>query len=114
MFAFVRRHRPLVFLLIAAQLLLSAPVVNALAAMTSSPVEAMPCAGDMPEPDHCPCCPEGVTNMATCLAACTASVGAPSLLTFDPAPAESAAPPTHVATIFGASDDPPLTPPPIH
>lgn len=114
MFASVRRHRPLVYLLIAAQLLLSVPVVNALAAMSSASVAAMPCAGDMPEQDHCPCCPEGVTNMATCLAACTASVGAPSLPMFEPAPAESAAPPTHVTAILGAADDPPLKPPPIH
>jgi len=44
MVAFVKRRlRPLIYLLVAAQLLLSAPVVNALAAVPASDAETMEC-----------------------------------------------------------------------
>jgi hypothetical protein len=113
MFALVNR-RPLICLLAAAQLLLSVPVVNAMAAFADT-AAAMPCAGDMPAADsgECPCCPDGVTNMASCLAACTASVSAMAPLAIAPVPAAAAAPPSIVAAISGTADDPPLKPPPI-
>jgi hypothetical protein len=113
MFSIVNR-RPLICLLVAAQLLLSVPVVNAMAAFADT-AAAMPCAGDMPADDagECPCCPEGVTNMATCLAACTASVSAMAPLAFTAPAAADIAPPSTVAAISGTADDPPLKPPPI-
>jgi len=117
MVAFVKRRlRPLIYLLVAAQLLLSAPVVNALAAVPASDAETMECAGHMSATQHadgCPCCPDGAGTHASCLAACTAHVGAmPSLLLPEIANT-TAAPVTRLVDTAGAIDDPPLKPPPI-
>jgi hypothetical protein len=115
MFRIMFRHlfRPVAFVLIAAQLLLSAPMVNALPSAGSG---EMPCAeqmsGDRHIPD-CPCCPDGVKSLAGCLTACMpAAAIAPSALIVgaSTSPVESSgaviAPVVYLA-------DPPLKPPPI-
>jgi hypothetical protein len=117
MFNLVRRRhfRRIAFLLVAAQVLLSAPVGSALASITAA-ADPAHCAGMMPVGDHtesCPCCPDGETGTAACLSACMASAGAiPALLV----------PGTHAAIVPAAPlpfvqradlADPPLSPPPI-
>ena len=118
MFAIVKRHlRPVVYLLVLAQLLLSAPVVNAMAGIADTSHASSTCAGHMPEgPGHggeCPCCPDGVTTMAGCLAACIAAVA--PVQSFAPLRIASLAtlPDDPIAVVLGAIADPPLKPPPI-
>lgn len=116
MFAIVKRLRPLIYLLVAAQLLLSAPVVNALASAHASKAAPMECAGHMSAAQHadgCPCCPDGTGTVASCLAACTANVGAPPALVLPVITGSAAAPLTTEIVNTGALDDPPLNPPPI-
>jgi hypothetical protein len=108
-----RLLRPIAFVLIAAQLLLSAPIVNALESLVpgGSPCAEMMAGGA--QHAGCPCCPDGVTSMAGCLAACTAAVGMLSsplertsrILDFVPVE----------ANIRNATrkSEPPLKPPPI-
>jgi hypothetical protein len=109
-----RRLRPVILLLVAAQLLLSAPVVNAMAAFASAHTAVAPCAGDMPtHRGDCPCCPDGVATMATCLAACTPLVGALPVIAVAPASHSDSAPIVAIAANLGGVDDPPLKPPPI-
>jgi hypothetical protein len=91
--------RFIIHVLIAAQLLLSAPIY------------AVPAAADQ---DCCPCCPDGAQGVAACLSACTASVGAIS--TFAPysvALIATAAPPGPRTRGVAEIADPPLKPPPI-
>ena len=112
--------RKLVYVLVAGQLLLSAPVVDAatfVATSTSTAAaDAMPCGHEMPAPDHgkpCPCCPDGVTGMAACLSACVAMVGAlspDSQVPFLESGGAVVALAPHGA--LGAAE-PPLDPPPI-
>lgn len=116
MFAIVKRRvRPLVYLLVLAQLLLSAPLVNAFSGAAAS--HASPaCEGHVPpatEHHGCPCCPDGVMTDAGCLAACTA--GAAPLQSCPPLRLEapSIASDERVAEVFGGIADPPLKPPPI-
>jgi hypothetical protein len=117
MFAIVKRRlRPLIYLLVAAQLLLSAPVVNALASASAGNGPAMECEGHEPATSHtdrCPCCPDGAGTDASCLAACTANVGATPVLILPQAMGTMPAPATTVIAKAGALDDPPLKPPPI-
>lgn len=112
MFAFVKRSiRPLACVLIAAQLLLSAPMVSALSAMSAP--DSMPCAGMMPDTEPCPCCPDGTENMAQCLSACTAAF-AISSAPFAVVPVRTISPSS--APLFvsrHALADPPVKPPPI-
>jgi hypothetical protein len=110
----VRRRwfKPLVYVLVAAQLLLAAPIVSAAAKAT-----AMPCGDSMTMPGSashdCGCCPGDVTSMGDCMSACTAVQAPPpaiavvaSAITFT----DASAPPVVAVTEFG---DPPLKPPPI-
>jgi hypothetical protein len=113
MFAFVKRFiRPLLYVLIAAQLLLSAPVVSALTAAPGS--SAMPCAGMMiGETEPCPCCPEGSESMAQCLSACTAAFG---IVAAHSGVAPAAASSSASAPLFAplaVFAEPPIKPPPI-
>ena len=111
----VRRFsQPLLYVLIAAQLLLAVP------AMASTHVGAaasheMPCDDrPMPADEHdCPCCPDGADSMTDCLVACTlAATAAPSLSVAHVAIA--AAPPfADDFHSFDTPSDPPLNPPPI-
>jgi len=118
MFGTVNRRlaRPLIYVLVAAQLLLSAPVVTALSPSTSDGATEMPCADSMPKADDskpCPCCPDGTTSMAGCLSACTASAAMPPTLSIHVS--SVAAMPVIVAATSNLADlaDPPLKPPPI-
>jgi hypothetical protein len=112
-----RYFRALIHVLIAAQILLSAPVVAAVtvdSAATSS--ASMPCADFMPaaaDGEPCPCCPDGVENAAGCLSACMAMLGAISLATLPPASAMSARPATSLTVPLALAAEPPLKPPPI-
>jgi hypothetical protein len=91
--------KPLVYLLIAAQLLLAVPAMGALSATDA---------------DACPCCPAGADSMNDCLASCTLSAVAlqnaqvlahvsASSMRLEALPS---APPASLA-------EPPLKPPPI-
>jgi hypothetical protein len=113
MFAFVKRiFRPLLYVLIAAQLLLSAPVVSALSAASAS--NAIPCADMMMgDTEPCPCCPEGTESMAQCLSACAAAFGfvvAHSGFVAEPEPSSASAPLFAPLAVFS---EPPIKPPPI-
>jgi hypothetical protein len=110
---FRRILRPVAYALIAAQLLLSAPMVRAFTLLQG---EATPCAESMAGEKHvseCPCCPDGVQSMAGCLTACiSAAAIAPSMASVAVSTAQvemrsfTAAPVAYLA-------DPPLKPPPI-
>ncbi len=110
-----RLLRPLVYILVAAQLLLAPPVVSAFVSGDFGSAVVTPCAGEMPvaaESDPCPCCPDGISK-AECLANCTAVVAAaPSL------PLVTVCIVANVIAIAPVSgvvclSDPPLKPPPI-
>jgi hypothetical protein len=113
MFAFVKRLlRPLLYVLIAAQLLLSAPVVSALTA--ASATNAVSCADmRMGDTEPCPCCPEGAESMAQCLSGCTAAFGfvvAHSGFVSEPESSSASAPLFAPLAVFA---EPPIKPPPI-
>jgi len=111
---FRRIHRSLVHVLIAAQLLLSAPIVNALDVIASD--GATPCAEQMASghhDSHCPCCPDGASSQASCLSACIATAAiVPSVLVVAARanPVESRG---EVVAPIAYLADPPLKPPPI-
>ena len=120
MFGLVNRRfiRTLVYVLVAGQVLLSAPIASAMGQGTGTGVASseMPCADSMPQTDDskpCPCCPDGTSSVAACLSACTASVAVlPTLVVHA---VKTAALPSPVATFPQIADlaDPPLKPPPI-
>jgi len=118
MFSNVNRRffRTLIYVLVAGQALLSAPIASAMGNGATAAVAEMPCADSMPQTDDskpCPCCPDGTSSMAACLSACTGSAATLS------APAAHAvkavALPSPAAAFPQIVDlaDPPLTPPPI-
>jgi len=110
-----RLLRPLVYVLVAAQLLLSAPVVNAFAAGEPASAMAAACAGEMMHADHagkCPCCPDGM-SMSACLATCaTAAAIAPVLLVTTVSVVTTLIADAPVAALVSLAA-PPLKPPPI-
>lgn len=111
----VRRFsQALIYVLIAAQLLLAVPAM-ASAHIGATAAHEMPC-DEMPMPADghpCPCCPDGADSMTDCLVACTlAATAAPSIsisqVTLAPAPL--------IVEIFHSFDtpsEPPIKPPPI-
>ncbi|MFO1505174.1 MAG: hypothetical protein U1F39_15410 [Steroidobacteraceae bacterium] len=112
--------RPLVYALVAVQLLLSVPVATAWAAEVTAQAptaQSMPC-DDMNMPgeghsEHCPCCPEGSTGAMDCQTACAASVGLFMVARFL-LPSPVAVPTVEpLPVIFLPLADPPLKPPPI-
>jgi hypothetical protein len=114
-----RTFRPLVYALMAVQLMLSVPVASVWA--SEVPAEAVmalsiPCDGMQPaehHSKHCPCCPDGAAGASDCQAACVMGVAIlPVAHCFLPNPvAVSAAEPQPVNFLLLA--DPPLKPPPI-
>jgi len=119
MFSPVNRRklvRPLIYVLAAAQLLLSAPIVSAMSGEIGSSAKDMPCAESMPRTDDakpCPCCPDGIMNMAACLSACTTAVAAlPGIQIHLSTTTASPASDPRFANIAELAD-PPLKPPPI-
>ena len=117
MVALVKRPlRPVLWLLVIAQLLLSAPVVNAMAALHPAGSAATDCATGMADTRHareCPCCPDGVGTLASCLASCSATVGALPSFELPRSSPQVAAPASTIAVNDSIVDDPPLKPPPI-
>jgi len=118
MFDVVNRRfiRALVYVLVAGQVLLSAPVASAMGNGASAAVAEMPCADSLPQTDEsnpCPCCPEGTSGVAACLSACTASVAALPTTVAQLKP--TAAVPALAPVSLPAADlsEPPLKPPPI-
>lgn len=118
MFVLVNRRliRTLIYVLVAGQALLSAPIASAMGNGASAGAAEMLCADSMPQADDskpCPCCPDGTASIAGCLSACAASVAAL------PAPAvqivRMAAQPAPGTAFPQIADlaDPPLKPPPI-
>jgi hypothetical protein len=111
-----RFFRALVHLLIAGQLLLSAPIVPAMSGASAMGSSGVHCADSMPDPaaaDACPCCPEGETSTAACLSACAASVGAISTLELPTVSLTAAPVPLFPFVHVARAVDPPLKPPPI-
>lgn len=106
--------RPLLFALVAAQLLQAVPVMASTQASGSSHHE-MPC-DQLPTPaddGSCPCCPDGADSMKNCLASCTlAAAIAPSIFIVHVVSSVSEA---FVDSSYRvtALSDPPLKPPPI-
>ena len=118
MFSPVNRRivRPLVYILAAAQLLLSAPIVTATTLPATNSATEMPCAASMPmvnDSKSCPCCPDGTKGMAACLSACTAAVAALPTLSIHVS-RNATMPVITSAIVYRAEQaDPPLKPPPI-
>jgi hypothetical protein len=112
-----RHFRTLVTVLVAAQILLSAPVVAAVTFDAETPGTAsMPCADMMPaaaDGEPCPCCPDGVENAAGCLSACLSTLGATPMTTPAFASGESAKAMTTLAVPLARAAEPPIEPPPI-
>jgi hypothetical protein len=111
-----RRVRSLIYVLVAGQLLLSAPIVTAMAPSTSGSAAQMPCADSMPkadEPKPCPCCPDGTTHMAGCLSACTISAAVPAALSIHVAQVVTLTVVVAGSTSRAELADPPPNPPPI-
>ncbi len=110
----VRRFSQLlIYVLIAAQLLLAVPAM-ASAHIGAAATHEMPCDEiPMPADDHpCPCCPDGADSMTDCLVACTlAATAAPSISIAHVA----LAPELPIFELFHSFDtpsDPPVKPPP--
>ncbi|HEX6638730.1 MAG TPA: hypothetical protein VF033_13815 [Steroidobacteraceae bacterium] len=107
-----RLFRKLMYAVIAVQILAAPPVAGAFAKLLPD----AHCASWLPagiDPDSCPCCPDGVTNMVSCLSACTASAAAIPSFEY-PAPCTmilrvAVSPPVQRT----APSEPPLHPPPI-
>jgi hypothetical protein len=73
--------KPLVFLLVAAQLLLAAPV-NTFSRVLATDSSSHACDTMTPaaDPGHCPCCPDGPESMNDCLATCVLGAAAVAML----------------------------------
>jgi hypothetical protein len=112
-----RPAKPLIFLLIAVQLLLVVPAISAASVSTAGAME-MPCDGmpmheSVDGDDPCPCCPDGASSMTDCLASCMlAAVAAPAITSTQFVTSHA---PPYVETPFTADSfsSPPLNPPPI-
>jgi hypothetical protein len=118
MFGLVNRRfiRTIVYVLVAGQALLSAPVVSAMASGATAVASEMPCADSMLQTDDskpCPCCPEGTDGVAACLSACNASVAGFSALTVQIHRAPLLQAPMPAAVAVADLAEPPLKPPPI-
>jgi hypothetical protein len=112
-----RHFRVLIHVLVAAQVLLSAPVV---AAVTHAPdaagMSGMPCQDSMPamaDGEPCPCCPDGIDSAASCLSACVAALGSISTMTLPRAITSSSKSIGTSSVPLACAAEPPLKPPPI-
>lgn len=110
-----RFTRALIYMLVSAQLLLSVPVATAFADAASASAE-MPCADSMPMADDgkpCPCCPDGATDTAACLSACTASSAPVPMISLPQRVSSAAALESPPRISVARLAEPPLKPPPI-
>jgi len=112
----LRRARSLIYVLVAGQLLLSAPIVTAMAPSTSGGAAEMPCADSMQKADDskpCPCCPDGTASMSACLSVCTATAAAPPALSIQVSQVITMPTIAGDFSYLAELADPPLKPPPI-
>jgi hypothetical protein len=108
--------KPLVYLVVIAQLLLAVPAMafsgGSSANSGSAPCDQMGMAA-VSNTDHCPCCPDGANSMKDCLVSCTLAAVAPNVH----GTARVSTPVLRVDAIPFAPlvslADPPLKPPPI-
>ena len=110
------RVRSLIYVLVAGQLLLSAPIVTAMAPSTSGSAAEMPCADSMRKSDDskpCPCCPDGTASMAACLSACAATAATPPTLSIQVSQVITMPTIAGDFSYLAELADPPLKPPPI-
>lgn len=110
-----RFFRTLIHVLVAGQVLLSAPVVAAIPAGNATAAE-MPCADSMPQsPDRtpCPCCPDQTSGVAACLSGCAGAAATISIHFLKPITSVSMPAPAAPAVRLVLLADPPLKPPPI-
>lgn len=103
--------KPLAFLLLATQLLLAMPV----GASSASGTQSGACAtmAESHADGHCPCCPDGVSTLKDCLAACTLAATMTSFHVTVPVVRshDAVMPLPGIPAAWAA--DPPLKPPPI-
>jgi hypothetical protein len=114
--------RILVHVLVAAQVLLGAPVANAFVDDVPAAAHAGDAAGsshcadmmaDDSEPASCPCCPDGSTDMTSCFSHCLGTPAAMHNLAFMSTASDSVAPASPALIHPAALAEPPLKPPPI-
>lgn len=105
----------LVYVVVAAQLLLAVPAMAA-AQLGSAPNHQVPCdemsmpaAGDGP----CPCCPDGADSMTDCLVTCTLAATAAPSVSISHVVSTNTPPAVETFHCFESASDPPLDPPPI-
>jgi hypothetical protein len=102
-----RLLKPLVYLLVAAQLLLAVPAMAAAHGAAGSATAAMHC-------DKCPCCPDALDSMKDCLTTCMlGSVAAPGAGTVFVVATAHQRVDSATFTALVSLSDPPLKPPPI-
>jgi len=114
-----RLFKPIVYLLVAAQLLLAVPAMAATFAFSagaSGASESVPC-DQMNAPEHsdgCPCCPDGGMSTASCLASCALAA---AVIPYRDNSVRVSAPASRVEALpsigFASLSSPPLKPPPI-
>jgi hypothetical protein len=118
--------RILVHVLVAAQVLLGAPVANAFVDDAPAAAHAGDSSGDAAGDPHCadlmaddseaascPCCPDGSTDMTSCFSHCLGTSAAMHSLAFMSAASDSVAPASPALIHPAALAEPPLKPPPI-
>ena len=118
MFSLVNRRliRTLIYVLVAGQALLSAPIASAMATGASAGAAEMPCAYSMTQADDskpCPCCPDGTSSIAACLSACAVSVAALPAAAIHVVRSVALRAPAPAFPQIADLADPPLKPPPI-
>jgi hypothetical protein len=114
-----RLFKPLVYLLVAAQLLLAVPAMAttiAFSAGASSASASVPCDQMTPSDhsDECPCCPVGGMSMASCLASCAVAAAMPARDICIRVSALASRVEALPSIRFASLSSPPLKPPPIY
>jgi hypothetical protein len=109
-----RFSKALVYVLIAAQLLLAVPAI-ATAHSTGAAAAEQAC-DEMPMPaghHDCPCCPDGSDSMTGCLVSCTLGATAAATISTVPMATATAQPYFEIPHTLDTFSDPPIKPPPI-
>jgi hypothetical protein len=103
----------LVYLVVAAQLLLAVPAMASAFVATAAESAACGTMAAADHGDHCPCCPDGVSTMTDCLVSCTLAAAIPAVLVVTDPISLPVAPAPEQPTHTSHFDDPPPEPPPI-
>jgi len=103
----------LVYLVVAAQLLLAVPAMSSALVAAAADSAACGAMGPDHQGDHCPCCPDGVATMADCLTSCTLAAAISTMSTAIDSVSLPVAPAPDPPRLATRVDDPPLEPPPI-